>query len=102
MPSHRQVSSVPSLPNVIETARKRALLLTDIVFHHARYRIALAKLAEFERHQGNPVRASDLEDFYLSAASINDKFGIDADDAHAEWHNLNRLRESGSGRPSDV
>jgi hypothetical protein len=99
---HRQLASASTLPNVIETARKRAVLLTDIVSHHARYRIALAKLAEFERRQGNPVRADDLEDFYLSAASVNEQFGIDADDAHAQWRNLNRLREAASGRPSEV
>lgn len=102
MPSHRQLSSIPPLANIVETARKRAVLLTDIVFHHTRYRLALAKLADFERRQGNPVRASDLEDFYLSATSINEQFGIDADDAHAQWHNLNRLRKSASGGPSDM
>jgi hypothetical protein len=98
----RQTSSVPSLPNVIETARKRAVLLTEIVSHLARYRIALAKLAELERRQGNPVRAGDLEDFHRSVASVTDQFGIDADDAHAQWRNLNRLHKSAFGRPSEV
>lgn len=102
MLSHCQLSSVPSLPNVIETARKRAVLLTDIVCHLARYRIALAKFAEFERRHGNPVRAGDLDDLYLSVASVRDQFGIDADDAHAQWRNLNRLRESAFGRSSEV
>ena len=78
------------------------MLLTDIVCHLARYRIALAKLAEFEHRQRNPVRAGDLEDVYLSAAGINEQFVIDADDAHALWRNLKRLQESASGRSPET
>ncbi|GAB4900672.1 MULTISPECIES: hypothetical protein [Mycobacterium] len=81
-------------PNAVETARKRATLLTNVVSHLARYQLALKALADFERRQENPDRAADLKDIYHSLDSTKQQFGIDADDAHAEWVNLRQLSES--------
>ena len=39
------------MPNVVETARKRAVLFTDVVSHLTRYRIALVALADLECRQ---------------------------------------------------
>lgn len=86
---------------VVETARKRAALLTDIVSYLARCRIALAALAEFERRQGNADRASEVEHFYLSLDDIRQRFGLDVDDAHAHWRNLRCKGESGTCRSLD-
>lgn len=86
--------AVPPLPNVVETARKRAVLLTDVVSRLAKYRISLASLAEFERRHENAERAAEVEDAYLSLDNTKKQFGIDADDAHARWVNLCRLSES--------
>jgi len=90
----RRTDQVPPLPKVVETARERSVLLTDVVSYLARYQIALAKLADFERRQENAERASDLEGIYLSLDNTKQQFGIDADDAHARWRNLLRLGES--------
>ena len=92
-PRQRPYPVSPS-PNVVETARKRAALLTDVVSQLARYQIALAALVGFERRQENPERAVDLKDIYHSLDSAKQQFGIDADDAHAQWVNLRRLSES--------
>jgi hypothetical protein len=78
-------------PNVVEIARKRATLLTDVVSYLARYQIALKALADFERRQGNPNRVADLKDIYHSLDSTKQQFGIDVDDAHAQWVNLRQL-----------
>jgi hypothetical protein len=80
--------------HVVETARKRAALLTDVVSHLARYQIALKALADFEGRQENPERAADLKDIYHSLDRPKQQFGIDADDAHAQWVNLRPLSES--------
>ena len=92
-PRRRPYPISPS-PNVVETARKRAALLTDVVSHLARYQIALKALADFERRQGNPNRVADLKDIYHSLDSTKQQFGIEADDAHSHWVNLRQLRES--------
>jgi hypothetical protein len=92
-PSRRSCPVSPS-PNVVETARKRAVLLTNVASHLARYRIALKALADFERRHQNVARAATLKDIFLSLDDTNQRFGIDADDAHARWVNLRRLSES--------
>jgi hypothetical protein len=94
MDPRRRPYPVSPSPNVVETARKRAALLTDVVCHLARYQIALTALADFERRQANPERAADLKDIYHSLDSTKQQFGIDADDAHAQWVNLRQLSES--------
>jgi hypothetical protein len=96
-----QLSTVRPPPCVVETARKRALLLTEIVSYLARCRIALAALAEFERRQGNTDRASEVEHVYLSLNDIRQRFGLDVDDAHTHWRNLSCKGESGKCRPHD-
>jgi hypothetical protein len=78
-----RLSAVPPLPKVVETARKRAALLADVVSHLARCRIALSALADFERRQRNIDRAGEVEDIYLSLDYIKQRFGIESDDAHA-------------------
>ncbi|SRR5271157_119614 len=92
-PRRRPYPVAPS-PNVVETARKRAVLLTNVASHLARYRIALKALADFERRQQNAARAAALKGIYLSLDDTNQRFGIDADDAHARWVNLRQLSES--------
>jgi hypothetical protein len=87
--------SAPQQPNVVETARKRAALLTDAVSHLARCRTALSKLAALERRHRNSDRADEVEDICLSLNEITERFGIDADDAHAEWSTLRRKGEAG-------
>src|SRR5208282_1999430 len=89
-----RLSAVPPLPKVVETARKRAALLADVVSHLARCRIALSALADFERRQRNIDRAGEVEDIYLSLDYIKQRFGIESDDAHAQWSNLRRKGES--------
>lgn len=64
-------------PNAVETARKRASLLTDVVSHLARYQIALKALADFERRQESQERAADLKAAYHSLDSTKQQFGID-------------------------
>jgi len=93
---------VSPLPNAVESARKRAVLVTDVVSHLARYRIALKALADFERRHENVERADDLEDIHLSLDDAKQQFGIDADDAHAGWVNLRRLSESEQCRLPEV
>ncbi|SRR5208337_3915303 len=98
----RRPYPVSAMPNVVETARKRAVFLTDVVSHLARYRIALAALADFERRHENAERAADVDDIYLSLDNVKQQFGIDADDAHARWVNLRRLNESEKRRFPEV
>jgi hypothetical protein len=98
----RRPYPVSPLPNVVETARKRAVLLTDVVSHLARYRIALKALADFERRHESVERAADLEDIYLSLYNPTNQFSIDADDAHAGWVNLRGLSESEQCRLPEV
>ena len=94
MDPRRRPYPVSPFPNVVETARKRAALLTDVVSHLATYQIALKALADFERRQENLERAADLIDIYHSLDSAKQQFGIDADDAHAPSVNLRQLSES--------
>jgi FPC/CPF motif-containing protein YcgG len=90
----RRPYPVSPSPNVVETARKRAALLTDVVSQLATYQIALKVLADFERRQENLERAADLIDIYHSPDSTKQQFGIEADDAHSHWVNLRQLSES--------
>ena len=78
------------------------MLVTDVVSHLARYRIALKALADFERRHENVERADDLEDIHLSLDDAKQQFGIDADDAHAGWVDLRRLSESEQCRLPEV
>ncbi|OIN82231.1 hypothetical protein BST25_14430 [Mycobacterium heidelbergense] len=78
------------------------MLLTDVVSHLARYRIALKALADFERRHESVERAADLEDIYLSLYNPTNQFSIDADDAHAGWVNLRGLSESEQCRLPEV
>jgi len=100
-PRRRPYPFAPS-PNVVEIARKRAVLLTNVASYLARYRIALKALGDFERRHQNVVRAAALSDIYLSLVDTNKRFGIEADDAHARWINLRRLSESQQSRSSEV
>ena len=95
------MSTVRPPPCGVETARKRAVLLTEVVSYLARCRIALAALAEFERRQGNADRASEVEHVYVSLNDIRQRFGLDVDDAHTRWRNLRCEGESRKCRSHD-
>jgi hypothetical protein len=88
--------------SLVENARRRSVLLSHIVFHLARYRMALAALAEFERRHGNAENAEDLEDAYSCLDSSIRQFSSDCDDAHAAWARLRDLSEMATYGSAEV
>jgi hypothetical protein len=92
-------SSAAPRPNVVETARKRAALLAEVVSHLARCHTTLSKLTDFERRHRNSDRANGVGDIHLSLNDLLERFGVDADDAHAEWNVLRQRGEMVLRRP---
>jgi hypothetical protein len=75
-------------PGVVEVARKRAVLATQVVFHYSRFRIALWKSADHERRQGRTDCAMELEALRIFFDGYSSRFADDADEAHARWEYL--------------
>jgi hypothetical protein len=76
----------------VEAARKRAAFASQVVVHHSRLRIILARWADHERRRGCADRAVELDEL----SRIYDRYSLrlseEADEAYARWDNLRRSR----------
>lgn len=80
----------PLSTGAIETARKRAVLVTRVVFHYSRFRTALLQWADHERRQGRTDRAMELEELRMFFDGFLQHFSDEAEEAHACWDRMRR------------
>lgn len=74
--------------NVVEVARRRAALATEVACHHFRLVSALKAAGEHARRTGNLQTFDDLEDQRTTVAAFSASVSAAADNAHAEWVSL--------------
>lgn len=69
----------------IEVARKRAVLASQIAFHHFRLVSALKTAAEYASRTGNINESEELAHHHSVVAAFSRRVSSDADNAHAGW-----------------
>lgn len=80
--------------DLIEAARKRAVLASQIACHHFRLLAALKAAAEYARRQDDLNAFEDLDDQRTVVAAFSRWVSSEADNAHAEWLSLRDSRSA--------
>lgn len=80
--------------DLIEAARKRAVLASQIACHHFRLLAALKAAAEYARRKDDLNAFEDLDYQRTVVAAFSRWVSSEADNAHAEWLSLRDSRSA--------